>query len=739
MPKLLEKTPRPEKKSLKVFYDRLHRWRRFLYHQWKSSTEANLSEELVGRSVDRLIGLVLLLEHCRRYGYFDLELSRFLDTWQDGTLAALQQRIVDSISCPILKKVFMPGDCDEISSPHSFLESRCEQRIRNSLWLLLRDHPVPLWLFGDYHQLCVANPPGKSGERKRSSQIRYARGIHYTPAPIVDYLTANVLGNSNSTDSPRVLDPSCGCGSFLIAAFRYLVEKRCLNESSLNREQAVLEVLGQSLFGVDVDSQAIDWTTRLLYLESKRLIGTKEEDTNSSMVPDISNNFLAKSFFEVDHRTFAGRINTILGGPPFVRYGELRKNQPEFVKRLRERFSSIKSGQFDLYMPFMEHAVNLLDDGNQIGFSLSNTFLHTGTGKGTCRFLLDRSTPLEVLEFSGGSVYPDAIVQIALLRLVVGDREQNQRRYVFLEPTKDIRVPLEQVFTSDSLPSNVGRMTPLDENELIPSLPTAARSHRHKIDGIRFRDLPVEFFCGATSKSDEVFMLKDHGAGAQGIRHGLTRRLKERVQCERELTVPIIRGREIKGFQYSPVKYFYIAPYIEGNLIPWGLLEKKHPLTFQYLSRFHESFVQNGGKEWYSYYAPPVYRQGEALVSCKIASLRSFTRMELSDRTIHGSAFGIAIKDKRIDSHLLLLYLNSKHFWEQVDATMPPLGIGRRAIRMSIFKDLRIPKRIAFPTEETVVEAQKLENRISKVVGRKKTKDVKLIFAELDSFIEKVH
>jgi hypothetical protein len=152
--------------------------------------------------------------------------------------------------------------------------------------------------------------------------------------------------------------------------------------------------------------------------------------------------------------------------------------------------------------------------------------------------------------------------------------------------------------------------------------------------------------------------------------------------------------------------------------------------------RFYELFVQEKNKEWYDYHAVPAYHPGEAIVSCKIVASRSFARMDLSDKTIHGSAFGIATKDNRMDIRLLLLYLNSQHFWDQLEATMPPIGKGRRSIRMSILKDLRIPKQIAYPTTEAISEAQQLEKRISQIVGRGKTEQIKTVFAELDSFID---
>ena len=59
----------------------------------------------------------------------------------------------------------------------------------------------------------------------------------------------------------------------------------------------------------------------------------------------------------------------------------------------------------------------------------------------------------------------------------------------------------------------------------------------------------------------------------------------------------------------------------------------------------------------------------------------------------------------------------SKLFADQLDATMPPMGEGYRSIRRSILKNLLIPRRIAYPTDESAFEAQKLEKRITQVIG----------------------
>lgn len=233
-------------------------------------------------------------------------------------------------------------------------------------------------------------------------------------------------------------------------------------------------------------------------------------------------------------------------------------------------------------------------------------------------------------------------------------------------------------------------------------------------------------------------MLKDRGTDTHKIQHGQRRQTGERVQCERALAVPVIRGREIKGFRYAPVKYFYLAPYAEGKLIDWLLLEKIYPMPCRYLDRFRHMSASTGMDTWYSFYTPPIYRQRETIVACRIASPRSFARMDLSDRTIHGSAFGIEINDARIDPTLLLLYLNSSDFWRQLATTMPPMGTGRRSIRMSILKELLIPQQIAFPSKRDIEDAKILERQIVQILRKRNSDTAKSVFAELDSFIERI-
>jgi hypothetical protein len=122
---------------------------------------------------------------------------------------------------------------------------------------------------------------GKGTYRKTS-------GTYYTPAPLANYLAERVLGPllpaaGDATFPPlAILDPSCGGGVFLLAAYRLLLRHHLdryvgslehhqnnLLRSSAGELKLALDaryrILREHLFGVDRDPQAL-MTTRLTLL-----------------------------------------------------------------------------------------------------------------------------------------------------------------------------------------------------------------------------------------------------------------------------------------------------------------------------------------------------------------------------------------------------------------------------------------------------------------------------------------
>ena len=71
---------------------------------------------------------------------------------------------------------------------------------------------------------------GHQAKIEEKQEVRKAGGVYYTPEYIVAHIVKNTAGNLLEGKSPQavadisILDPACGSGSFLLGAYRYLLD-----------------------------------------------------------------------------------------------------------------------------------------------------------------------------------------------------------------------------------------------------------------------------------------------------------------------------------------------------------------------------------------------------------------------------------------------------------------------------------------------------------------------------------
>jgi len=103
---------------------------------------------------------------------------------------------------------------------------------------------------------------GRKSEEKQKSK-RKSQGIYYTPKYIVEYLIKETLGEVLKKTKPKelakikILDPACGSGSFLTAAYDKILET-LTKQNPQTSLFAKFDILKENIFGVDLDAQAVE-------------------------------------------------------------------------------------------------------------------------------------------------------------------------------------------------------------------------------------------------------------------------------------------------------------------------------------------------------------------------------------------------------------------------------------------------------------------------------------------------
>jgi methylase of polypeptide subunit release factors len=171
-----------------------------------------------------------------------------------------------------------------------------------------------------------------------SQGLRTAQGSFYTPLDVVERmvtlaLESNAFGITSSSQCPSVIDPACGTGNFLIVAALQLTD-RLVGEGMVPSE-AIDLVVGQYIYGIDIDVEALDLCAEnLSRLTDKRIPATKIREhllranaltTRSANAPtQLGFNLdedAPKSWLDLFPEVFSGDdpgFDLVVGNPPFL-------------------------------------------------------------------------------------------------------------------------------------------------------------------------------------------------------------------------------------------------------------------------------------------------------------------------------------------------------------------------------------------------------------------------------------
>lgn len=381
-----------------------------------------------------------------------LALSRKLDSTYNG-IVFKKHPVLDSDGLVVDNKVFS-SICQRLAhanSPYDF-------------------NAIPIHILGSIYERFLGKVIVVTEKRARleeKPEVRKAGGVYYTPEYIVHYIAEETVRSTIQGKTPtqiasmRFLDIACGSGSFLLGVYDVLLQyhrdwfntnpQKAKDEDCVKHTDGTLhltlgkrrEILLNNIFGIDLDSQAVEVAQLSLYLklleeESLETARTYQLEFHTTLLPSLADNVLCgNSLIEPDileggkvspdlerlinpldikaklHRTLAkGGFDAIVGNPPYVRPHRISPLEKEY---LWDHYSSF-THKADLYTCFLERATSLLRPGGRLGYILSRGWLLLNSFQALRLHLLSNYRIQAIVDLPY-RVFADASVDTAIVLL----------------------------------------------------------------------------------------------------------------------------------------------------------------------------------------------------------------------------------------------------------------------------------------------------------------------------------
>jgi len=244
--------------------------------------------------------------------------------------------------------------------------------------------------------------PEVDKEKSEKPTKKSSEGAYYTPSALVEFLVNQVLTPERLKTKPRILDPACGSGIFLVEAFRRIVRQKRLELGKNLNFQNLQVILREQITGIEINPEAVRIAAFSLYLAMLHYLDPpsireqiyKRGNHLPNLVFDEGdqkeksyNTLLAKNAFDSDYiennpvlaKTFASNCaDIVIGNPPWGspkgEGEEAKKANKIAVNWCQER--KLPVGKGERSQLFIWRALNLSKPNGVIGLLVHfNTFL----------------------------------------------------------------------------------------------------------------------------------------------------------------------------------------------------------------------------------------------------------------------------------------------------------------------------------------------------------------------------
>lgn len=381
-------------------------------------------------------------------------------------------------------------------------------------------------------------------------------GAIYTPSYIRDYIVTKLFSeNPDKFKNGLIIDPACGCGAFLYTAS--LIIRNC---------GYTFQSIFSRLYGVDISPNSVRRSKLLLALAAL----SNGECIDESNLNIFCANSLSFDFCQFDAVKENDGYDFVIGNPPYVR----SKNIEAESKALLPNWEVANGGNSDLYIPFFEIGMKILNERGQLGYITLNSFFKSVNARGLRKYLSRHQIGLDIIDFGDELIFGKKLAYTCIVFI-----SKQERDAINYHRASSVEIKSNEHFEYDIIPYNglnSHKGWNLNQSDVLQII------ERIELTGTPLGDKYL-IKNGIATLANDIFIFhpyKEDGSYYYMKLDGLEYCIEKGI-CKDIIKPNILHSED----EIHDLMEKVIFPYDSNNKpIPEALFINKYPKAYQYLS-----------------------------------------------------------------------------------------------------------------------------------------------------------
>lgn len=522
------------------------------------------------------------------------------------------------------------------------------------------------------------------------SQDKKLSGIFYTPSYIAEFIINEVLTNDSNI---KILDPSCGAGIFNYMSLKLIKDRF--------PEKSMVDIIENNIYAVDIEPISTN-RTKIILILTALMNGENPINIDFNIVTRDS---LKKELkWENDFPDVfeeKGGFDAVVGNPPYVRIQNLDSDNKTY---LQNNWFSARNGNIDIYYPFIELGLNLLNENGKLGYITPNSHFSTAAGKNLRKLLKSKRSIQKIVNFDYIKVFKDVNVYSCIS--ILTKKPNKEIMFIkMLEEINELKLNDDdyKIVHYESL-DNDAKWVFLSDDE-ISKIETIENT------GSKLKDI-CDINCGIATLADKIYLLNDYKVKVDG----------KIFNIEPDICKPILKASRLHSedeIKENTLKIIWVYDK-EGNIISEKELAENYPNAYSYLCYMKPQLdKRDKGKKnpvaWYAYGRTQGLESsfGKKLLTSTMNEKPNFIYCDDDETTFLS---GYQVKSGVIDLRILQKILNSNIMEDYIGLISKSYQGGWKSYAKSFIQNFGVPKLTA--EQYTYLKNEENEENINKFLER---------------------